>query len=224
MVSPHTCQPLAAAAPAAAANQRRLHRIDIVRSAESVVLQSVSWFWKIVVGVLRLFGFKRLSNSVGIKRSILGREGLVGLNKVLLEGAQKDIRRIMDICADESSYPVIVHCSAGKDRTGLTIALLQLLAGVPDDVVVADYAISETLLSQRMGNLLVDVGRMGLGDQFAKSPPEVMVATIELIKTKYGGINAYLESIGVSKDQQRRICELLADKTGSNSTLTSSRL
>ena len=140
-----------------------------------------------------------------IKRSALEREGLLGLNKVLLEGAATDIKHIMDICAESSSYPIVVHCSAGKDRTGLIICLLQILAGIDDDEIVSDYSASASLLGSRMGSILVEIGRMGLDERFAKSPPDVMQNTIKHIKSTFGSIENYLESIGVNAEKQSQI-------------------
>ena len=45
-----------------------------------------------------------------------------------------------------ADQPVLVHCSVGKDRTGVTVALTLAAAGVDEAAVVADYARTETLL------------------------------------------------------------------------------
>lgn len=51
------------------------------------------------------------------------------------------LRTIVDVVLDDGA-PLLVHCSAGKDRTGFTIALLLHALGVPEDLIRADYLAS----------------------------------------------------------------------------------
>lgn len=54
------------------------------------------------------------------------------------------------IIADAARLPVLVHCAAGKDRTGLLVALLLEALGVPRTIVVADYALTGLLRPDRV--------------------------------------------------------------------------
>jgi protein-tyrosine phosphatase len=54
---------------------------------------------------------------------------------------------VRHLCAP-GALPALVHCSAGKDRTGLIVALVLAAAGVPDDVIAADYALSADALGR----------------------------------------------------------------------------
>jgi protein-tyrosine phosphatase len=54
---------------------------------------------------------------------------------------------VRHLCAP-GALPALVHCSAGKDRTGLIIALVLAAIGVPDDVIAADYALSADALGR----------------------------------------------------------------------------
>ena len=51
------------------------------------------------------------------------------------------------VIADAEEGGVLVHCHAGKDRTGLVVALLLAVAGVAPEVIAADYALSEPNLA-----------------------------------------------------------------------------
>ena len=53
-----------------------------------------------------------------------------------------EFRRLFDIVLAEEGLPLLMHCTSGKDRTGFAAAALLLAAGVPRDVIVEDYAIT----------------------------------------------------------------------------------
>jgi len=66
-------------------------------------------------------------------------EGLAPLYVAMLDNAAPQIVGILELAA-EAPGPLLVHCAAGKDRTGVTIAVLLRLAGVTPEAVLADYA------------------------------------------------------------------------------------
>ncbi|NIK61121.1 HAD-IA family hydrolase [Kribbella shirazensis] len=107
------------------------------------------------------------------------------------------IGRIFTAIADApADRPVVVHCKAGKDRTGLTVALLLELVGVPRDQIAADYAISENKLG------LQD------GPEFTRTRPETILGSLEHIDA-LGGIHAYLTSLGLSPARIHRLAARL---------------
>ncbi|MEV7779890.1 tyrosine-protein phosphatase [Kitasatospora sp. NPDC088351] len=101
---------------------------------------------------------------------------------------------------------VLLHCAAGKDRTGLLIALLLDLVGVPAEEIVADYARTNEALTQIWANL-ADRNRSAMNDYQAgtltvpapllEAPAGAMVAFLELVDTRYGGTEAFLAHCGV---------------------------
>ena len=76
------------------------------------------------------------------------------------------------------------------------------LAGVSDEDIVEDYAISYTLLEPLLSEWLPKMAERGIdaerGKKLMASPPEEMVNTLRHIETLYGGPAGYLESIGLS--------------------------
>ncbi|MGZ0147467.1 tyrosine-protein phosphatase [Kribbella sp. WER1] len=95
------------------------------------------------------------------------------------------IRQVFAAIADApADRPVVVHCKAGKDRTGLTVAVLLELAGVPRDRIVADYAISEA------------------------SWPDTILGSLEHLDS-LGGVRAYLSWLGLSAVQVHRLAARL---------------
>ncbi|MEV7907777.1 tyrosine-protein phosphatase [Streptomyces anulatus] len=53
-----------------------------------------------------------------------------------------EIREALEVIADADNAPVVVHCAAGKDRTGVLTALVLRLLGVSEEDVIADYALT----------------------------------------------------------------------------------
>lgn len=74
-----------------------------------------------------------------MQQSSFAKKGLAGLNQTMLRSSGEKIKQVLDIAELPESYPMLVHCTAGKDRTGLVIAILQLIAGVPSQLIVSQY-------------------------------------------------------------------------------------
>jgi protein tyrosine/serine phosphatase len=123
-----------------------------------------------------------------------------------LDHGKHFIRQIFKVLAEKSNYPVLIHCSAGKDRTGLVVAMLQVICGLQRADVIQHYAISEELLD--LDRIKSELNDMGLPVEFAKSPPSVIANTLHYIDTKYGSVQEYLATIGISKQDQNEIVQL----------------
>ncbi len=98
---------------------------------------------------------------------------------------------------------VVVHCHAGKDRTGIVSALLLRLAGVPIDDVAADYALSEHNLAERNEEWIARAGdelEREYRRRVCATPADGMQAILEEIDRRYGDIAAYLRAGGAADD------------------------
>lgn len=71
--------------------------------------------------------------------------GLPMLNELILQMARTGIRHVLTIIADKERHPVAVYCTAGKDRTGVLVAILLSSLGVSDEEIVGDYALSRNV-------------------------------------------------------------------------------
>ncbi|CAN5466543.1 tyrosine-protein phosphatase [soil metagenome] len=98
--------------------------------------------------------------------------------------------------------PVVVHCAAGKDRTGMLVALLLETAGVTREAVVADYAVSSERLvvAERLATLGEE--ERAAAETYAWSRPETLTTALEHLDTAYGGAPAYLrDACGLSDEE-----------------------
>jgi protein-tyrosine phosphatase len=104
--------------------------------------------------------------------------------------------------ADERS--VVVHCTAGKDRTGVVVALALSAVGVHRDAVVDDYARTEANLAGEWLEGMVElVGRYGVPDTpelrvlMGGSPPEAIEGVLDEVERSHGSTRDYLLSAGL---------------------------
>ena len=81
----------------------------------------------------------------------------------MIDEAGPHIMSAIDVLSVEANQPAIVHCTAGKDRTGVLIALILGLLGVPDDAIIEDYAMSAVSmrkLQERLAERYPDAAEM----------------------------------------------------------------
>ena len=120
----------------------------------------------------------------------------------LVENSKDGLKEVFTRMVNERGV-ILYHCTAGKDRTGIITMLLLKLAGVADDTVLADYAISETYMKETFERQrkLVEAAGIKAPDYVFRSKPEYMQKLMEHIAGKYGTAKGYLESLGLSEEE-----------------------
>ncbi|MBN9178442.1 MAG: tyrosine-protein phosphatase [Microbacterium sp.] len=102
-----------------------------------------------------------------------------------------------------AAQPALVHCTVGKDRTGVVVALLLTAAGVEVDAVVADYAATESSLPpERNARVLTYLRRAhpaarNVDELATRAPAEVMRALLAEIEERHGSVAGYLSAHGL---------------------------
>lgn len=107
---------------------------------------------------------------------------------------------------------VVVHCVAGKDRTGLVSALLLRLAGVSREDIGRDYALSGPNLASRRAAWIAaieDEVRRRREERLGQTPAEAMTRVLERIEADYGDVASYLRAAGLDDAQIDRLRERL---------------
>lgn len=141
--------------------------------------------------------------------NVMAKRGLVGLAEDSLKHSTAEVKSVFDLLSDESNYPVLVHCTQGKDRTGLVVLLVLLLLKAPKDAIDKDYMMSEKELGSEREERLVQIRGIKLPDDFAGCPEGWVEEVSRFIEKDYGGIEAYLERCGVTAEQQSRVRKIL---------------
>ena len=119
------------------------------------------------------------------------------------------VAEVMAAVANAPEGGVLVHCAAGKDRTGLISALLLGLVEVPADTIAADYALTAECLRPREEEWLENgpgerAEREAILARFAPTA-EVMREVLDQLTRRYGGVEQYLVHAGVTQEDLDRL-------------------
>ncbi|MBG0561987.1 tyrosine-protein phosphatase [Actinoplanes aureus] len=118
------------------------------------------------------------------------------------EDGREAIADSLRLIADPEAAPVVVHCMAGKDRTGTVCALTLSLLGVEDEVIAADYALTTEAMRPLTKYLLEHNPEAVLGNEHMfDSPPEAMLMFLNDLHERHGTVEAYAKEIGISADE-----------------------
>ena len=135
------------------------------------------------------------------------------LNRMDIDHHRAGVGNIVAAVADAQPGGVLIHCHAGKDRTGMSVGILLSLAGVADDDVADDYALTmlayEKLIEEWIGT--VDEPERDRMRQVAKPTREAMLEMLEHVRATYGSVEQYLLGAGVTPDQIAHVRERLVD-------------
>ena len=136
------------------------------------------------------------------------------LNRMDLEDNKAGIGAIVKAVAAAVPGGVLIHCYAGKDRTGMSVALLLSLAGVSDEDIADDYELTaanlDGLIKDWLYTIEDEVERERMRT-LATPSRQVMLDTLAFVHDRYGSAEGYLRSAGVSSDQMARIKERLVE-------------
>lgn len=99
----------------------------------------------------------------------------------------------------EPDGATVVHCAAGKDRTGVVVALALAVAGVPRDSIAADYALTQSqmrLIIEHLARSTLYDREVTRPDQIPTASADVMGAVLSAVDTDLGGVLGWLASHG----------------------------
>jgi hypothetical protein len=120
----------------------------------------------------------------------------------LVTDAADGIGQTLRLIADPQTAPLVFHCIAGKDRTGVVAALTLSLLGVPDAAIADDFTLSELAEAaywdyRRRTDPTITTDRWR---HITVSPREGMLAFLDGLRARHGSVAGYAVSVGVTAD------------------------
>lgn len=105
----------------------------------------------------------------------------------------------LQVIADPAAAPVLVHCMAGKDRTGTVCALTLSLLGVSDEDIAADYALTTAAMVPLTTYLMDKHPESIVGNEHMfDSPPAAMLMFLADLRALHGSVEGYVREIGLT--------------------------
>jgi protein-tyrosine phosphatase len=123
----------------------------------------------------------------------------------MLEEGRAALGQALTTIADADTAPLVFHCAAGKDRTGVLAALTLSLLGVSDGDIVRDYGLSRIAMGRMVEWLRVKYPERveQMADQpkaFLDAPEDAMRMFLDDLRRRYGSAETYAASVGVGED------------------------
>ena len=157
-------------------------------------------------------------------------EHMVNGYRMIAEEGLPSYQKLMSLVLDESNWPLMIHCNAGKDRAGVATMLILEALGVDRETIMEDFLLTNevsrtkekaTILSKERKNYGNRPGS-SMGKGRGPSPnawfpivgvaPEMLEAFYSEADEQYGSIEALLTEIGVDQEARRKLAASLTTK------------
>jgi protein-tyrosine phosphatase len=186
---------LVAAAPSAVAElERRVSHIVDLRDGQEVA-SAPSATKEIATTHLPLF--------LGSVASFF--EDDMSLDEMYLQLLEESGERLVDaIRIIARGEPTLVHCTVGKDRTGVTIALALSAVGADREAIISDYALTASMLPEERNRRIVAFLEMQHPEArhavalATQSPADVMRRLLDQVDARWGSVAGYLKANGMT--------------------------
>jgi len=146
-------------------------------------------------------------------------EHMVDGYRMIAEVGPSSYQKLMDVVLDQSNWPVLIHCNAGKDRAGVAVTLILEALGVDRETIMEEFLLTNEIgrseekaifLSKKRKSSRSVGGRNKGSSASAWFPivgvqPEMLEAFYVSVDEQYGSMDAFLTELGVDQDARRAL-------------------
>ena len=127
----------------------------------------------------------------------------------MLEEYAARFAAVLGVIAEPENQPVVFHCAAGKDRTGLVSALILGLCRVPDAEIMSDFAFTEsrmpTIVARHTAHAEANETHAEVAGQQYGAQAATMSTVLDGLRAEHGSIEAYVVKAGLPSDAVNRL-------------------
>jgi len=132
-----------------------------------------------------------------------------------LHSSPDSVAGVVKVLAQPGALPAIVHCAAGKDRTGIAVAMTLAAVGCTSEDIATEYAAGSHAIPGVMERLrtMQSYGDSisGLPPEASLTPPEYILRFFEIVTARYGSPRDYLRRYGVTDEELAALVEGLTE-------------
>jgi protein-tyrosine phosphatase len=135
----------------------------------------------------------------------------------MLATGRSSVAASLEVLSIEAAHPLVFHCAAGKDRTGIMAALLLALLGVDDGTIASDYALSGQAMERLMAWAREEPGvfarpRTPVPAVAVEARPETMLAFLRKVRAGTDGADGVATGLGLDPDLPLQLRRLLLEE------------
>ena len=134
--------------------------------------------------------------------------------------------QLMELVLDQSNWPILIHCNAGKDRAGVAVTLILEALGADREIIMEEFLLTnEISRAERKAEFLAKKSKRSSGAKRAGKGPsasawfpivgvqsEMLEAFYASVDEEYGSMDAFLTELGVDQDARRQLAASLTVK------------
>lgn len=149
---------------------------------------------------------------------LLDTVSLADLYRLILDKRHAELKEAAEMVAAGEALPLLVHCTHGKDRTGVLVALLLAACGVPEEAIIEDYTLSHEWgcsvegkwhVRQNLPERVRGLVDQEVLDQWCEAPEEVLREIFDGLREEHGSVEAYLDAVGIDAELRARLTDTL---------------
>ena len=136
-----------------------------------------------------------------------------GYRMIAAEGTSS-YQKLMEVVLDESNWPVLIHCNAGKDRSGVGVALILEALDVDRETIMDEYLLTNEIsrIEDKAVFLSKESKKYSVGNRFPSADAWLPIVGVDAkmleafyasVDEEYGSMDAFLTELGV--DQEARL-------------------